>query len=77
MGTPLPYDKQTEDVVLGSIIKQPSDYEDVARFFTKEEAAIAQKVGKLGEILIEKNELKSTCIFSFSNAFICCSNLNL
>lgn len=36
MGTPLPYDKQTEDVVLGSIIKQPSDYEDVARFFTKE-----------------------------------------
>ena len=37
MGAPLPYDKKTEDVVLGSVIHNPQDYDSVAKFFTNKD----------------------------------------
>jgi len=37
MGAPLPYDKKTEDVVLGSVIHNPEDYDSVAKFFTNKD----------------------------------------
>ena len=38
MGAPLPYDKKTENVVLGSVIHNIEDYDSVARYFTDIEA---------------------------------------
>ena len=33
----MPYDKKTEDVVLGSVIHNPQDYDSVAKFFTNKD----------------------------------------
>ena len=53
MGAPLPYDKKTEDVVLGSVIHNPEDYDSVAKFFTNKDVFYQPRAQLLWQKLTE------------------------
>jgi len=53
MGAPLPYDKKTEDVVLGSVIHNPEDYDSVAKFFTNKDVFYQPRAQLLWEKITE------------------------
>ena len=53
MGAPLPFDKKTEDVVLGSIIHNPEDYDSVAKFFTNKDVFYQPRAQLLWKKLTE------------------------